>query len=219
MMGCHNGPVQSREIRTSEKIVDGNAERVRVEIRMPAGELGIRPGATKLLSAHFRYSEALGEPNVRYDGTSESGRLSISNTQKVVTGNLANEWKLQLSDTPVYDFHLELGAGKGEIDLSRFVLRGVEVQVGAGDMELDVSGTQKRDVDIKIQGGVGRARITLPRTMGVEAKVQKGIGGVEIKGLTQKGDLYYNDAYSEGKPVMRVTAQTGVGLVELRVAE
>ena len=216
--GCHMANI-TQEVRSSEKVIDGNAERVRVEIGMPAGELRVRPGATKLLSANFRYSEDIGEPVVQYDGTSGSGRLSVSTPRKNVKGNLTNEWSLQLSDSPTYDFHISLGAGTGEVDLSKFTLRGVEVQVGAGKMDLDVSGVQKRDVDVKIQGGVGTASITLPKGMGVEVGVQKGIGGVQIKGLTKNGDRYYNEAYSDGKPVMRVSVQTGIGMVELQVAE
>ncbi|MBL8228463.1 MAG: hypothetical protein JNL98_08300 [Bryobacterales bacterium] len=223
LSACHHTPTESGAVRTSEKAVEGNAEKVRLEVHQPVGELRIRPGATKLLNASFRYSEHLGEPEVTYEGTSGSGRLVVSKKrerEKTITfGSMTNEWTLQLSDKPTYDVHLEMGAGSGEIDLSKFTLRGVSVQVGAGEVDLDVSGAQKRDVDVKIQGGVGAATVILPKAMGVEARVQKGIGGVEIKGLTKKGELYYNDAYAEGKPVMKLTVQTGVGLVELKVAE
>src|SRR5947207_15104096 len=42
------------------------AERVRVELKMPVGELAVRGGAQKLLDADFTYNVPTWKPGIRY---------------------------------------------------------------------------------------------------------------------------------------------------------
>ena len=51
-------------------------ERLRVELRMGAGELKVRGGAAKLARADFTYNVDAWKPEVRYNGTAGSGDLT-----------------------------------------------------------------------------------------------------------------------------------------------
>ena len=52
-------------------------ERLRVELRMGAGELKVRGGADKLARADFTYNVDAWKPEVRFHGTAGSGDLTI----------------------------------------------------------------------------------------------------------------------------------------------
>ena len=53
----------------------------------------------------------------------------------------------------------------------------------------------------------------------VVAEAQGGIGSINVHGLTKKDGKYYNDAYAEGKPTLRLNVKGGVGEIEMRVVE
>lgn len=205
---------------TETKEVDaGKVEAIRTEIKMGAGELRIEGGAAKLLEANFRYSENLGRPEVRYDNTGFRGQLSIESPKRTTSGNVTNEWNLRMGPKAPIDIILHLGAGDSRMDLSTFPLRSVEVHMGAGRIELNLAGKYTRDVEVNVKGGVGQAIIKLPKEFGVKANAKGGIGSVRTTGLTHKGDDYFNDAYAEGKPAIRLDVKGGVGDIELRVVE
>lgn len=210
------GPVQ----HASEQVEDKNPEAVRAEIRMGAGELHVEGGSAKLLEADFRYSERIGKPVVRYDQTGFRGRLTIEpRAQTFSSGNIINEWRLRLGGKAPLDLHVQLGAGQGDLDLSRLPLRNLEVKMGAGELKLNLAGDYGRNVEAVVHGGVGEARITLPRTMGVVVDAKGGLGGINAYGFTKKGDRYYNQAYGEDKPHIRLEVRGGVGQISLRLAD
>jgi hypothetical protein len=196
----------------------GTAEAVRADVRMGAGELEIKGGASKLLDASFRYSERLGRPSVRYELTGFRGRLTVENPNKVNgSGNIKNEWKLTFGGKIPIDLHTQLGAGEAKLDLSQLPIRNVEIQMGAGELELNVAGNYQRDIDVKVQGGVGEAKIKLPRDFGAEVEAHGGIGSINVDGLRKRNGKYYNDAFAEGKPAVRMRVHGGIGEINLSV--
>ena len=91
--------------------------------------------------------------------------------------------------------------------------------MGAGEMVLNVAGKYTRDVTVQVNGGVGEAKIRLPADMGAVVNATAGIGSVSAKGLTKRDGKYYNEAYVEGKPAIRLDVQGGIGDVVLSVGE
>ena len=91
--------------------------------------------------------------------------------------------------------------------------------MGAGEMVLNVAGKYTRDVTVQVNGGVGEARIKLPKDMGAVVEATGGIGSISTNGLTRRDGKYYNDAYSEGKPAVRMEVHGGVGDVIFSVGE
>ncbi|MDP9170277.1 MAG: cell wall-active antibiotics response protein, partial [Acidobacteriota bacterium] len=100
---------------------------------------------------------------------------------------------------------------------SKLPLRGLEAHLGAGDMRLNVAGRYPKDVAVQVEGGAGEVQIRLPKDMGAVVDATVGIGNINSKGLTKRGGRYYNDAYAEGRPAVRMSVQGGVGNVTLSV--
>jgi N-terminal domain of toast_rack, DUF2154 len=214
--GC---AVDSGPVETSNQQIDaGAAESVRAEIRMNAGELHIEGGAPKLMTGTFRYSEHIGAPTVRYDVTGAYGRLLVESPKNSQSpGKTVSTWDLQMGSDMPLDMTVNLGAGESTLDMSQLQVRSVDVNIGAGEMTLNMAGKYKRDVTVQVQGGVGEARIRLPKDIGAEVKATGGIGSIDTKGLTKRDGKYYNDAYAEGKPAVRVEVQGGIGNITLSI--
>jgi hypothetical protein len=214
--GC---TVDSGPIETSNSQIDiGGAESVRAEINMGAGELHIEGGSAKLMTGSFRYSEQIGRPTVRYDVTGAHGRLTVESPKNSTSGGkTVNTWDLQMgSDVPL-DMTVSLGAGESTLDMSQLLVRSVEVNMGAGEMTLNMSGKYKRDVTVQVNGGVGEARIRLPKDIGAEVRATGGIGSIDTTGLTKRDGKYYNDAYAEGKPAVRMEVEGEIGNITMSV--
>jgi len=115
--------------------------------------------------------------------------------------------------------NVTLGAGESNLDMSQLPLQSLEVNMGAGEMILNVAGKYTKDVAVEVNGGVGEAQIRLPKDVGAEVTATGGIGEISTKGLTQRNGKYYNDAYAEGKPAVRMNVQGGIGSITFRVGD
>jgi hypothetical protein len=216
--GCSMGVDPGPTLTANDEIEAGKAESVMAEIRMGSGDLKVDGGGSKLMTGTYRYSERVGRPMVRYDVTGSRGRLTIESPSTEGSINRkVNDWKVRMgSDVPL-ELSVRLGAGEADLDLSRMPLQSVKVEMGAGEMSLNLAGKYKKDVDVQVDGGAGEAKIRVPGDIGAVVDATLGIGGIEAGGLTKRDGKYYNDAYAEGKPAVRLKVRGGVGQITLSV--
>src|SRR6266851_1296827 len=109
------------------------SERVRVELKMPVGELDVRGGAAKLMDADFTYNVAAWKPDIRYSSAGAAGDLILEQHGPTSSrGNAKNRWDLSLNDKVPLDLRIEFGAGEAQLNLGSLDLRSVDIQIGAG---------------------------------------------------------------------------------------
>ncbi len=218
MAGCSwysnpPGPLR-RESRSIE--LDGS-ERVRVNLKLAAGELHVRGGAQKFVDAAFTYNVEAWKPDIRYTSGAGVGDLEIEqHGHGRYSGNTTNRWELAFNQTVPLQMRAELGAGTAEMNLGSLMLRSLEINMGAGTLDLDLRGSPTKDYAVRIRGGVGEATVRLPKDIGVRARASGGIGGISVKGLHQNvsGD-YENEAYEHAAVRIHLDIQGGVGSVNL----
>lgn len=243
--GVNLDAVQVGELINETETVDlEDAEKVRVTIKMGAGELKIGDGVEDLLEADFTYNVADWKPEVDYQVRNGEGRLTVRQPQSdqlSMSGNVRYEWDLNFNDDVPLDMSIECGAGDADIDMSKLDVTDVDIKLGAGDTEVDLSknssledlnvtmgagnltldlnGQWEEDVNIGIQGGVGEINLHLPEDIGVRVKVTKGIGDVDSSGLYKRDGAYVNKAYDDADVQLEITIQAGIGQVNLDVVE
>src|SRR5215213_6632702 len=106
--------------RESQSIDLENAQSVRAELRMGAGELNVTGGADALLEADFAYNVADWEPDVDYEVTGDTGELKVeqgSGEDIPLGGEPRNEWDLRFNDDVPIDLSVQMGAGESDLDL------------------------------------------------------------------------------------------------------
>jgi hypothetical protein len=156
----------------------------------------------------------------------------------------AGQGELDLTDLQLEKLDIDLGAGDfsvqfnapNQTEMSRFTLdvgaadleivgagnaspEEMIVQGGAGKITLDLTGDWANSADIEVTSGVGQLDLRLPSDVGVRVNVQGGLSNVEATGLSRSGEAYVNDAYGEAEIELNIEVTTGVGQVDLKVAE
>jgi hypothetical protein len=206
--------------RESRSVDLDNAQSVRAELKMGAGELNLTGGADALVEGDFAYNVADWKPEVNYDVTGDAGELSVeqgSGEDVPVGGEVRNEWDLRLNDDVPIDLNVEMGAGESDLDLDSLTLTGLDLQMGAGKTTVDLTGDYDRDLSATIEGGVGEATVRLPSAVGVKVNAEGGLGAINTQGLQREGDAYVNDAYGDSDVTLDVDVRGGVGRINLEV--
>jgi N-terminal domain of toast_rack, DUF2154 len=219
LAGCGSKP-RVGETRTESRSVElGDANAVRVEINMGAGELGVTGGAEKLLEADFTYNVADLKPEVEYSG----GTLVVKQPEieglpalQGITG-FRNEWDLRLHEGTPMNLKVDLGAGTSDLRLTGLALTGLNISQGAGRSSVDLSGDWKRDLEGAIDVGAAEITVRLPRDVGVRVEAGAGVGTINAPGLTKDGNVYTNAAYGVSDVTLRLDIEAGVGRVNLEV--
>lgn len=218
LAGCVGGFDSTGETKSETKSIDkSNAEMVKVDLTMGAGELKMRGGASKLMEGTFVYNVEKWKPEVRYEGTGFRGHLLISQGSSTgsTVGNARNEWDIRLANDVEFDLDVRLGAGDSRLDLGSLKLRSAEVKIGAGRCEMDLRGTPQRSSEIRIRGGVGEAKVWVPKDVGVIAEAEGGLGEIKVEGLRKEGRSWVNDLYGKAKTSIRLDLKGGIGSLQI----
>jgi N-terminal domain of toast_rack, DUF2154/Domain of unknown function (DUF5668) len=205
----------SRAVHETQSVDAQGAESVAVSIQMPAGQLHISGGATKLMDADFDYNWAEGKPQISYNPSGKDGRLTLTQNSGARFRREHNYWDLRMNGDVVSDLHIEMGAGKSDLRLGGMRLKRVTVEMGAGECIADLTGDWKQDVDVKIAGGAGSATVRLPKGVGVRARAGGALGSIDVRGLRRENGYYLNDAYGKSPVTLNVDVQGAVGEIRL----
>lgn len=192
------------------------AREVTADIEMPAGQLTLAGGDSRLLDSDFSYDREEGTPGVSYSVNDGHGQLTITQEgHHVHFGSTRNTWSLHLGGEEPLDLKLKMGAGQSDLDFRGLNLHRLEVNIGAGQMTLDLRGPRASDLDADVQGGVGSATILLPKGVGVSVHASGGIGSIDTDGLRRESGAYVNDAYGKSRTTINLEVHGGIGEIDL----
>jgi hypothetical protein len=215
------GTQQVGEMQRESQSVDlENAQSVRANLKMGAGELNLTGGADQLMEADFAYNVADWKPKVSYDVSGDTGELLVKQGGDGgirLGGDARNEWEIRLNDEVPTNLSVQMGAGESDLDLDGLTLTELDLEMGAGRTTIDLTGDYKQDLVASIQGGVGQATVQLPSEVGVRVEAQGGLGEINAEGLQKEGEAYINDAYGDSEVTLDVDIQGGVGQINLEV--
>jgi len=192
------------------------AKAARVVVHMPSGQLSIQGGAAGLMDAEFYQGAAWSAPAVDYHVDNGFGTLTIDQqSASQFVGNSENTWKLKLTNEVPLELEIDVGAGRGDLNLSKIDLTRMQLNVGAGQANVDLTGERGKDLQAQIHGGVGEAIVRLPKSIGVVATVHGGLGSIDVHGLKEEDGQYVNAAYGKSPQTLRLTVEGGIGHIKL----
>src|ERR671921_1303477 len=213
---CGTQPGGSQQVgkmqEESKSVALKNADSVRAQLKMGAGELHITGGADQLMEGDFSYNVSEWKPKVSYDVSGQEGELLVKQggaNSGSLGAKARNEWDINLNDEVPTDLVVKMGAGESDLDLDSLTLTGVDLHMGAGKSTVDLTGDYAKGFDATIEGGVGQATVLLPSEVGVKAKAEGGLGRINAEGLKKVSDFYVNDAYGESDVTINVDVKGG----------
>jgi|SRR5271169_1698234 len=212
----HVSAGSGRHGHESEVVELKGAKAVRMTVHVPAGELHIEGGATRLMEGDFYQGPSWAAPSVEYTVENGVGSLSINqqSANQLMT-NSDNVWKLKLNNEVPLELEVDVGAGRGDLNLSKVDLTRLELNIGAGQANVDLTGERAKDLHAEIHGGVGEAVVRLPKDVGVVATVHGGLGSVDVRGLKEDDGQYTNAAYGKAPNTIHLTVEGGIGHIRL----
>src|SRR4051812_27443929 len=164
------------KMQEESKYVDlKNADSVRAQLKMGAGEVHLSGGADQLMDGDFSYNVSEWKPKVSYDVSDKKGELLVkqgSANGGSLDGKARNEWDITMNDEVPTDLVVQMGAGKSDLDLDSLTLTGLDLKIGAGKSTVDLTGDYAHSFDASLEGGVGQATVMLPSEVGVKAKAE-----------------------------------------------
>jgi len=212
----HQEPAGPTEY-SSKTIELDKSQRLRVTLRMGAGDLRVTDSSQNLLRGDFEYNVAEWKPEVQYKSEGETGILNIQqpgHTHNYV-GSTRYRWDLQLTNKVPMDLTVHFGAGQARMDLGSMMLRSVEINMGVGQLDMDLRGAVKHSYNVTIHGGVGQATVRLPATAAIYAEAHGGIGAVNVTGLHNRGGHWESDAWAGAQNRINVEVHGGIGEIRL----
>ena len=210
------------ELQTeSRSVALGDADSVRVEINMGAGNLEVTGGAQQLLESDFVYNVAKLKPELMYADGMLVVRQPDTRGFPALQGitDFHNEWSLRLNNEVPMGLTVNLGAGAGNLELAGLSLTGLDISLGAGEYRIDLSGNWAHDLDISMDTGAANTSLQLPRDVGVRVQIESGPNVVNATGLKQAGNIYTNAAYGVSDVTMHINLEAGIGQINLEVDE
>jgi hypothetical protein len=192
-------------------------ESAQVRVEMPAGYLKLSAGADKLLEGTFDYDESNGKPTFSHEIHGKQGQVTLTQEDSHIhfLRHGGNNWILGLNKNLPMELKIDMGAGRGDFQLSGLSLTKLDIQVGAGQIMVDLTGDWKKNLDARIEGGVGQAIIRLPETVGVRVHATSGIGSIRAPDLQRQDDYYVNSAYGKSPVTLQVEVEKGIGAIQL----
>jgi hypothetical protein len=200
----------------NETVDRQGAKTLRAALKLGAGQITIRGGATHLFEADFQFGPSYKKPRIEYTVSGGAGDLALTQDEKTPAfAHSENEWSLRFADDVPLELKIDLGAGKEDLQFRNMNLRKLDLNVGAGQVNIDLTGERKQDLDVVIEGGVGEANIRLPKDVGVSVQASGGIGSIDTDGLKKEDDEYVNEAYGKSPASIHLTVQGGIGSIRL----
>lgn len=175
-----------------EEISLGNEREISVTIDVSFGTVIIEPGETnKVLVADFTAprNEDSDEFHIKYSTHGDRGNLVIKSKDRsrfwrdTDDENIDDRvWTLRLSDAVPMDLRIELGAGKGELDLSGLKIRTLKISSGASSVEMFCDKPNPIGAEsIVIESGVSKFTATNLANMNFEKlKFAGGVGSYKL---------------------------------------
>jgi len=199
---------QWREMQVSRQLRDSTEHRVRVQYGAGTLTLGTAP-APMLYQMELRYDEESGRPIHYFDSAGRSLTVGLDKqSMRLVRGVRGNrgELKLDLTRQAPLDLSLDLGAVKGDVDLTGFKLTNLRVSSGAAEIRvradtLNMSAMQLLEIDVgaasvrlvgvanlntrKIRASVGVGELTMDFsgewTQDIEATIDLALGHLDLR--------------------------------------
>jgi hypothetical protein len=211
----HGGKVVT--LQESQAVELQGAKTVRASVNLPSGTLDVAGGAPRLLDANLGYRQRDGIPQVNYSVTNGEGNLDVTqeNSSHTHLAGSGNDWQLRFANGVPLDLDVNIGAGKGRMDLRGLDVNDLNIKVGAGQLNLDLTGPRKSDLHVDVQAGVGSGVIRLPKELGARVDASGGVGSVSAGGMHEEGHEYTNDLLGKTPATIYVTIHGGVGHITL----
>ncbi len=127
-----------------------------------------------------------------------------------------NETNIRLNLTPVWDIHIEMGAGEAIFDLTSYKVRSLKFEGGAASFEAKIGSLQPL-TNVTVETGVANVEIDVPSESGCRIVVDSGLSSKDFNGFVKQSDgTYQTSNYSTAAKKITIILKGGLSSFEVR---
>lgn len=131
-------------------------------------------------------------------------------------GDGGNDVDLKLNANPIWEVHMNMGAGEVNFDLSGFKIREFNFDGGAAALEIKF-GDRLPITDVNIKTGVADVKIDVPASSGCRIKTKTGLSSKDFSGFNKLEEgLYESPNYKTSVKKIFVNLDGGLSNFEVK---
>lgn len=117
------------------------------------------------------------------------------------------------------DLEVNLGSGKGELDLEKLKVGALDVDLGSGSMNLSPKNNSIPSGKFKVDVGSGSVKINIPEKVGLNLNYDVGSGLLKVAGSSFDGDgSYTSPDYKSAETKLELDIKLGSGVVTIETS-
>ncbi|MBB5440817.1 putative membrane protein [Pedobacter sp. AK017] len=131
-------------------------------------------------------------------------------------GDGGNNVDLMLNTLPVWEIHVNMGAGEVDFDLSSYKVREFSFDGGAAALDVKLGNTLPI-TDVKVKTGIADVKINIPMASGCRIKAKTGLSSRAFTGFTKKADgTFETSNYSASTNKIFINLDGGLSSFEVK---
>lgn len=175
--------------------------------------IGESAAASDLIKADTKMTQGSYSMSIERNETTGTPVIDLKPTEgniKLRDGNLDNRVDVRLNEKPVWTINVGMGAGQGDIDLSKLDVQKLEVKVGAADLDLKL-GNRASQSAVNISSGVASITVRIPNEVGCRISKEGALNLSQIDGFTKiNEDLYESPNYATATKKITLNYEGGM---------
>lgn len=108
----------------------------------------------------------------------------------VINTSTDRDFEIQLDTFPLWDLEMNMGAAKGDFDLSEFKVNKIKIDAGVSNIDLKI-GQLYSDVNIELETGMASIKIDVPLSMQCIITNESGLSNLNLEGFIKQGKGVY----------------------------
>ena len=186
-----------------------------LDINFGGGKLGVNSSSAELLRGDF--SRASPENSIREDGDRLVVRLKQED-RGWMHGHNTPQWEVALSPELKWDIDLDVGAVKGEIDLTGIPVANLAMDLGAGDVDLRM-GDNGADARVSVDAGASNLKVYVPRGTGVRVRINGGLTNSNLEDLNwvKSDGAYVSPEFADAASKIEFSIDMAAGNFQLEI--
>lgn len=195
---------------------DASSDSVTFEFEGGAMELSLNDTSSYLIDANARTSAGEYVLERTKDEGQETLKLRLAGKHIRFHRNMHNEVAIKLHPNPVWNINMEFGAGKADLDFSRFNVSKLSVEAGAADIEVKLGDLSPLTI-ADIETGAASVNVKVPATVGCQIDYDAGLSSKKFEGFTKTGEnTYQTENFSSAEKKILIRYEGGVSSVRVK---
>jgi hypothetical protein len=193
-----------------------NFENAKLQLNAAAGKLSFTTCEDLIAIQETESSSKIILKSTIEDDNSVNINAEIRPFGKIRSHN-SGKYTILLNSVPVWKMNLELSATAGEIDLSNFKIKELDIESNASALDLKL-GNLYPDVKVNIESNASAVEISIPFDMKcLLKKSENNLSSFTVKGLKQQSkNMYVSDDEGETAGTVEVVIASNVSSVDFK---